>query len=344
MRQLASVQEIAEVQPIEGADKIEKVRINGWWCVAKKGEFKEGEPCVYFEVDSLLPESNPAFSFLAKGNSVRSMTIDGKEYRGYRLKTVRLRGQVSQGLALPLESFGIGAAVPVGADLTDTLGVVKYEAPIPACLAGKVKGQFPSFIPKTDEERIQNCPNLLTECANEPLYITEKLDGSSVTFYKHCGVFGVCSRNLELYETEDNTFWEMARKYDLENALPDGYALQGEVIGSGIQGNRYNLNGHDVYFFNLYSIVEGRHCTEEELTRVLALNDLKMVPYVGSTDAGRYSLATLLLWAEGRSALADTAREGLVFRTPGNVMADIGGTRRRLSFKVISNSFLLDNE
>src|SRR3990167_8088977 len=160
MRKLASIQKIAEILAIEGASQIEKVRVNEWWCITKKGEFKVGDLCAYMEIDSLLPSSNPAFGFLAKGTKERTMLVDGVEHKGYRLKTIKLRGQLSQGLALPLnvvfKNLEHWENINEGDDVSELLGIVKYEAPIPAELHGKVKGTFPGFLPKTDEERIQN--------------------------------------------------------------------------------------------------------------------------------------------------------------------------------------------
>ena len=213
-RKLATVETILDIQPIEGADAIEVAMVRGWKIVVKKGDFKVGDLCVYCEVDSLMPRK-PEYEFLAP--------------RGYRIRTIKLRGQISQGIAFPLQIlprdfFAPGQKiVPVaGLDVTDALGVIKYEPPVSVQLAGLVKGSFPGFLPKTDEERIQNIPWVLEKYPTVDFYATEKLDGSSVTLYLNNGEFGVCSRNLELKETEDNTIWKTVRKMDLSEkcALP----------------------------------------------------------------------------------------------------------------------------
>ena len=232
MRQLATIQQIADVQPIPGAGSIEVVKVKDWHCVAKKGEFHVGDKCVYFEIDSLLPSDNPVFEFLAKGTKTKTMNVDGQDYTGYRLKTIKLRVQLSQGLALPLGSFPHSFGLDfydVGHDLSESFGIVKYEAPIPAQLSGKVKGNFPGFIPKTDEERIQNIGPTVArhQEAGTQFYVTEKLDGTSATFYRHTTNtdgphFGVCSRNLELLEKEGNTHWEIAKRYKLMGTIPRG--------------------------------------------------------------------------------------------------------------------------
>jgi RNA ligase (TIGR02306 family) len=233
-RKLASVRRITNLSPIDGADKIELATVDGWKVVvAKDVGHKIGDLIIYCEIDSFLPIKEE-FEFLRK-SSYKKMS-DGTE--GFRLKTIRLRGQISQGLIIPISVLNppdtnIYVEPFEGLDVTEMLGIVKYEPPIPAELAGKVKGLFPSFIPKTDEERVQNYSDRYQEWtlqSKHQFYVTEKLDGSSSTFYYNNGEFGVCSRNLELLETEGNTFWKVARELDLENkfkSLGRNLALQG---------------------------------------------------------------------------------------------------------------------
>lgn len=348
MRHLATIQTIADVQPIEGADAIEKVKVKDWWCVSKKGEFKVGDLCVYFEIDSLLPSDNPVFSFLEKGTKTKTMEVDGKTYTGYRLKTVRLRGQLSQGLALPVEllrSQGFFQSVTKneGDDVSEELNIVKYEAPIPAQLAGKVKGQFPGFLRKTDEERVQNLGDLVEKHRElgTRFYIAEKLDGSSVTFYKKDGVFGVCSRNLELLDTEGNTFWELARKYDLANKLSDGFAIQGEAVGEGIQKNPLKISGHELFVFNAFDITKGEFLGFEEFAKFCDSIWVKRVPVV-AVDVELAPVEQMLQEADGASRVNPEAkREGVVYRPLVEMRDIIAGQEGRLSFKVISNDYLL---
>lgn len=352
MRELATLQEIAEVQPIEGADAIEKVRVKEWWCVAKKGEFKTGDKCVYFEIDSLLPDSNPAFAFLDKGRK-KKMELDGKVYTGFRLKTVKLRGQISQGLALPLATlFNGDFEYPTtsltledwttGTDISELLGVVKYERPLPAELTGKVKGNFPSFIPKTDEERVQNIASLIAESKGKSFYVTEKLDGTSLTVYKKDGVMGVCSRNLDLLETEGNLHWKMARKYNLEEVLPEGLAIQGEIVGSGVQADALKLGENRLYVYNVYDIVEGRYLDFEAFKAFCDRTGLTTVPILESDFFMLHTVPELLKMAEGYSTVSpDCLREGLVFRPLVEEQVTEGKYRGRLSFKAISNAYLL---
>ncbi len=362
-RKLATIQKIAEVQPIENADAIEKVKVKDWWCVTRKDEFKVGDLCVYFEIDSLLPVNNPAFEFLAKATKPKNVIIDGKEHvgYGYRLKTIKLRGQISQGLALQLSVFPVLSPYapihdmddvipnidqyPISADISEELGIVKYELPIPAHLSGKVKGAFPGFIPKTDEERVQNLGEVIDKLQGETFYITEKLDGSSATFYKKDGEFGVCSRNLELIDTPENTLWGIARRYNLANIIADGYVIQGEIIGEGIQKNSLKQSKQDIYVFNVYNINELRYLDFEEFVDFCDKSNLKTVPIVEKEYILDADVNGLLNYAEGKSRLnSNVEREGIVLRPLKEKQVEIDGILTRLSFKAISNKYLLKHE
>lgn len=340
-RKLASIRKITDISPIEDADKIELVTVGGWKVVAAKDVgHKVGDLVVYCEIDSFLPIKEE-FEFLRK-SSYKKMP-DGTE--GFRLKTIKLRGQVSQGLILPIKElpimqFATASNLSEGMDVTEMLGIVKYEPPIPAELAGKVKGGFPSFIPKTDEERVQNLSKEYEQYKSLGLnfYVTEKLDGSSATFYYKDGVFGVCSRNLELLETEGNTFWKVARELDLENKMRDfgvNISLQGELIGEGIQGNPYKIKGQTVRFFNLFDIDLQVYHSLAHLGRALGIMGLKMVPIVDEFFKLPNTVEELLKYAEDKSVLnSNFDREGVVIRS----------NDRTISFKVISNKFLLNEK
>jgi RNA ligase (TIGR02306 family) len=334
-RKLATIQIVKEIRPIVGADAIEVVRINNWDVVSKKAEYKAGDFCIYCEIDSFLPIKEE-FEFLRK-TSYKKMS-DGSE--GFRLKTIRLRGQLSQGLLLPISVLPIDMEITEGEDVTEMLGIFKYEPPIPAELQGKVKGMFPSFIRKTDEERIQN---LSSEYENirlsgKAFYVTEKLDGSSATFYYKDGVFGVCSRNLELLETEGNSFWKVARELNLEESLSKlGYnvCVQGEIIGEGIQGNPYKIKGQTVKFFNAFNIDEQKNIPFTKFLMLMEDLGLKTVPILDYEFVLPKSIDELLLFAEDKSQLnGNFDREGVVIRAYD----------RKISFKVISNKFLLNEK
>lgn len=327
-RKLASIRRIENVLPIEGADMIEVSVVGGWKVVTRKGEYKPGDLAIYCEVDSFLPIKDE-FEFLRK-SSYKKMG----EQEGFRLKTIRLRGQLSQGLLLPV-SQEVLSLYKEGDDVTDLLGIVKYEPPIPAELAGKVKGMFPSFLRKTDEERIQNLTENYNKWKEKEFYVTEKLDGSSATYYLKGGEFGVCSRNLELLETEGNTFWKVARELDLENKLREtgrNISIQGELVGEGIQGNPYKIKGQTLYFFNAFDTDIQQYYSQKEMEDFIQSLNLKTVPILDRSYKLPETVEELLQYADSKSELnKDFGREGVVVRS----------LDRSISFKVISNNFLL---
>ena len=337
-RKLASIRKISDLRPIEGADKIELATIDGWKVVvAKDVNHKVSDLIVYCEVDSFLP-IKPEFEFLRK-SSYKKMA-DGNE--GFRLKTIKLRGQISQGLIVPLDVLlkcGVSSDdVYEGLDVTGTLGIVKYEPPIPAQLSGLVKGNFPSFLKKTDEERVQNLTKEYSIYSLDKFYVTEKLDGSSVTYYVKDGVFGVCSRNLDLLEDENNSMWKFAIESGLRDrlvGLGKNIAIQGEIIGEGIQGNPYQRIGQTVKIFNGFDIDKYDYLSLEELLELVKILEVKTVPILDLEFTLPETIDELLLMAEGKSVLNLKAeREGLVIRSHD----------RKISFKSISNKFLLNEK
>lgn len=334
-RKLASVVKIVDIQPIPGADAIVVATVKGWKVVVKVNEYKVGDLAVYYEIDSFLP-IRPQFEFLRKSSYKRMGSSEG-----FRLKTIRLRGQISQGLLTPIPE---GISNPKeGDDLTEALDIVKYEPPIPAQLAGKIKGTFPSFIPKTDEIRIQNFESEVGfSPVGERAYVTEKLDGTSFTCYFNNGVFGVCGRNWELSETSDNSLWRMANVLQLKEKMTKhgkNIALQGELVGAGINGNLYGLSDHKLYFFTGYDIDKGRRMFFDELEWVLFGLQLQMVPLLekyGFVIPNESNIVDYMLkYAEGKSVLnMEVDREGVVVR----------GLEREFSFKAISNTYLLGSK
>jgi RNA ligase (TIGR02306 family) len=342
-RKLASIRRISDLSPIEGADKIELATIDGWKVVvAKDVNHKVGDLIVYCEVDSFLP-IEPEFEFLRK-SSYKKMA-DGNE--GFRLKTIRLRGQISQGLILPLkEAYDVfkrntpnmDMAWFEGLDVTEMLNIVKYEPPIPAQLAGQVKGNFPSFLKKTDEERVQNLTKEYPIYKLAKFYVTEKLDGSSVTYYVKDGVFGVCSRNLDLLEDVNNSMWKFAIESGLRDklvGLEKNIAVQGEIIGEGIQGNPYQRIGQTVRIFNGFDIDKYDYLSLDDLLELTKILEVKTVPILDLDFTLPETIDELLLMAEGKSVLnIKTEREGIVIRSHD----------RKISFKAISNKFLLNEK
>lgn len=333
MRKLATIQKIIDVKPIPDADKIVAYQINGWWVVDQKDKYSIGDAVIFAEIDSWIPtEIAP---FLSKGKEPREY----KGVKGEKLRTIRLKKQISQGLILPIASLPAETTErAIGDDVTEALGIQKWEPVIPAQLAGLVKGNFPSQIPKTDQTRVQNLIKEIQEAANSGLRfeVTEKLEGSSCTIYKIDGVFGVCSRNLDLKKDENNAFWKMAIDKDFEGKLDqnclDQIAIQGELVGPGIQGNIYNLDAVDFYVFDIYDINVGRYLTPNERAIIIGLLNLQSVPIVQYNALCPNNIQDLLENADGKSVIGSKPnREGLVWKEMN------GG----MTFKAISNTYLL---
>ena len=328
MRQLASIQKILKIESIPDADAIVKATVLGWQLVVKKDEFKQGDLCVYVEIDSLLPDK-PEFEFMRP--------------RAFRVRTIRLRGQISQGICFPLSLLSADVLIEEGADVTEVLEIEKYEPPVPANLSGIMKGNFPSFIPKTDETRVQVLQELLDKMKDEPCYVAEKLDGTSVTYFTKDGAFGVCSRNLELIESDDNTLWKLARELQIEEklrALNSNYALQGEVIGEGVQGNKYKLKGQQVFIFSVFDIDAYRFLSFNDFIKMISDMNLATVPIVERNYVLSNSIEALVNKSAGKSVLYNVDREGIVIR-PLIERTDRTG---RVSFKAINPEFLLKYE
>ena len=341
MRKLATIRKIDALRPIPDADAIECAVVGGWTAVVKRGEFKAGDLAVYCEIDSWIPHA--LAPFLSKGKEPR--VFDG--IAGERLRTMKLRGQLSQGLLLPLSTLTmVESELFEGLDVSFPLGIVKYEAPVPAQLAGEVKGMFPGWIQKTDQERVQNLKEELDYWLREQHVweITEKLDGSSMTVYLRDGEFGVCSRNLELKPSETNSLWKVAVRNDLELKLRRAnrnLALQGELIGEGIQGNPYKQKGQEFFLFDIYDIDTSKYFTPAERKAFVEEHDIKHVPVLAfgaelADTLGVNSIDGILRFAEGKSVMGmiGCEREGVVFKSKA----------MQCSFKAISNKFLLRSE
>lgn len=371
-RKLASIQKILDIQPIENADKIELATVLGWHVVVSKSEnHKIGDLVCYVEIDSQCPET-PLFEFLKE--------------RKYRVKTIKLRGQISQGLIIPLDKLPKGN-YKEGQDVTKILGITKYDPeaekenklieqsmknnknPIHKKLmkykwyrklyskfTTPTKNGFPTWIKKTDEDRIQ----VLVEKFNDIIAVndtkkalyfdsTEKLDGQSATYfikkYKKLGLFtkydfGVCSRNLRLKTPSNSSYWTIVKKHDMEGILKDmikkynanSIVIQGEICGTGIQGNKYQIDGYKLFVFNL--IIDNKRYRTQEVKNILKPYKIETVPILDTNVLLLPSIDEMVKNAEGKSKIySKSDREGKVWRSC------IGD----LSFKVINPKFLLKN-
>jgi RNA ligase (TIGR02306 family) len=318
MTNLAYVGRITQITPVPNADRLERAEVvcgpgGKWWGVVSKGTFLPGDACEVFLQDAILPPE-PRFAFLEKYH--------------YRIRMQKLRGVPSEVLIVPATG-----PQDCGTDISETVGVTKYEKPISPSLAGVAKGNFPGWIPKTDEPNFQRVPHLVNALRRQPVYVTEKADGSSFTFYRREGVFGVCSRNLDLKDTEGNAGWLMARKLGLDQTLAEGHAIQGELIGPGIQGNPMGLTVVEFRMFNLFA--EGRYRDYNELRSfgyaygvpvVTVLYSDVMLP--GESDDDLRKLA------EGKYPNGKD-REGIVIRPMTEQRLD----GERISIKVINLNY-----
>lgn len=333
-RKLATLEIIKDLQPIPSADNIEVATVRGWKVVVKKGEFEIGSLCVFFEIDSFLPEL-PELEFLRKSCFATLYTGE----TGFRIKTIKLKKQLSQGLALPLSHFSLTSnTFTLGTDLTDFLGIKKWEHSVSASLGSNVLGNFPSFVPKTNEERIQNLSELYPLLCQKSFNVTEKLDGTSFTAFYYNDTFGVCSRNLELKESSSNIYWQIFHQCkigDFLKSLPFFSAIQGEIVGGKIQGNPYKLPNYRLYVFNLINLDNQERLDIFSPSNLSLLSNagLDTVPLLFRDFSLPSSLDTLIDFSSGHSLLnPNTIREGLVLRNFENSYT---------SFKVISNNFLL---
>ena len=334
-RKLAYIVEIDDIVEHTNADSLEIAVVGGWQVIIRKGEFKAEDTAVYFEIDSWIPtELAP---FLSKGK-------EPKEYnsiKGEKLRTVKLRGELSQGLLLPVSAKY--SLLPIGTDLTKELNIQKWEKDLPTKLAGSTKGNYPSVFPKTDQTRIQNM-NKELQNGFEGFFVTqEKLEGSSMTCYLKAGEFGVCSRNLDLKKDENNSFWKTALELDIETKMRNYFgdnacvAVQGELIGEGVQGNIYKLKGLEFHVFDIYEPNSKGYQYNQIVEKFCSDSNLKMVPILErKVSLEDWDMKDFLTYAEGKSKLNPSQeREGVVFKSL---------KEPNFTFKVISNKYLLNEK
>jgi RNA ligase (TIGR02306 family) len=344
MRELASVQKILNIEPINGVDFIEVATILEWKIVVRKNEFKIGELVIYFEVDSLLPEL-PHFEFL------RTSSWNEKE-KSFRIKTKKLRGQISQGLIIPLSVYSL-EDLAEGTPLTEKLGVRKYEPFIPVELEDEAKA-FTWPITKTDETRLQTIPDVLKKLYGKPYYISSKLDGTSSSFLywynkEDENDFFVCGHTYCYLNKKENTFYKMAEKYNIREKLEDYFnktrihiAIQSELVGQGIQKNKLKIAEHEIFIFNLVNIDTRTVLSFDELKDFCYNYSLPMVPVIEEGESFPYTtVEEMLKLAEGyykkdgfKNAMEKQRREGIVVRSKDSTV----------SFKVLSNNYLLEND
>lgn len=333
-RSLATVRKISNIAYHTNSDNLELAYVDGWQCVVKRGEFVGQQLIVYFEIDSWMPSA--ISSFLSKGK-------EPKEFggiKGERLRTVKLRGEISQGLILPLSVLGSDRVVAEGDDVSDLLDVQKWERPLSAQLAGQARGYFPEFIRKTDQPRVQNqFKRMQPEHFADSYEVTLKLDGSSCTFFYKDGVTGVCSRNLELKtdeSNEHNAFVKMYRELDIEaklQSLGKNIAIQGELWGEGINGNWEGVKGHFYSVFDIFDIDKQSYMSAGERRAVASSLGLRQVPMLDfAINLSTFGSVQDFLAYASRESIHNKVAEGVVFKSL---------TNPDYSFKAINNEYLL---
>lgn len=377
-RALAYIVTIDEIRPIEGYDRVEYARTNGWWCVISKNDnLKVGDKCVYFEVDSKVNAADERFAFLEK--------------RNYKIKTQKMCKVISQGLLMPLSLFPEIGDADINTDVTDILKVTyaveednarkgkgdpdaKYKSmaarhknifkkpwakwmmrrawgrKLMFFFFGKKKDNprgFPTFVSKTDEERVENQPWRIGD--GKTYLATEKLDGTSCTYAlerkgKNKFEFYVCSRNVRQQDEKQecyhdhNIYWDLAFKYNIEQHLKDflnefpclkWVCIQGEGVGS-VQGNPLKLKEDDLYIFNFKESETGRWSSRAGKEQVEEWG-MKWVPILGEVQMPD-TMEELKELATGKSVVnPDVMREGIVYRS-------LDGSD---SFKNVSREYLL---
>ncbi len=353
MSNLASAQKILNIEPIPDADKIVTATVLGWKVVVKKDEFKVGDLVCYIQIDTVVPEL-PEFEFLRE--------------RKFRVRTIKLRKQISQGLIVPLPA----GKWSEGDDLSDVIGVKKYEKPdnnpglyekprmpkkwykkwvylfkynflykVFPKLQRKSRSPFPKhLVGITDEERIQNIPQILQSHAGKTFVVSYKLDGSSITII-HNKVFGVskfriCSRRFELHDKKNDwyrVFVNTDFKYEILKLVKhfntNDIIVQGEAIGK-FNGNHHNLQGEQIRLFNIYT--NGRRLNQKEFLEVCMKNNIPHCPLYKETTLS-HTLEDILKESEIKDLLnPNVEAEGLVWRC----------VEDNISFKVINNRYLLN--
>lgn len=345
MRKLASIQRVWDILSIEGADRIELIKVEGWQCVANKGQFNKGDLCVYFEIDSFLP-IREEFEFL-RSSSYKKTDIMGE---GFRLRSMKFRGQISQGLALPVSSFPEIENPELGKDVSEILGVKKWEIEERATTGGTVIGPLPYDVPHTDEIRVQNFPEFAVPFSGLEYYISTKMDGSSHSLSIDENGFHVCGHNYEYKDDGTSSFYEFVKQrgykevmekfYD-DNDLKGPITIQGEFCAPGIQKNPLKLTKPEWYVFTVRS--EGKRVGLETMKWACKEMGMPMVPLeeIGIDLPSKYpTVEALLERAEGTYETGGR-KEGIVVRTTEPVYNEtIGGP---LSMKVVSNKYLLKN-
>ena len=346
MRKLASIQRIWKIEPIEGADRIELAHVLGWQCVVNKGQFQPMDIAVYFEIDSFLPVRD-VFEFM-RSSSYKKTDIMGE---GFRLRTMRFRGQISQGLLLPVSQFPeIPKNADVGDDVTELLGVRKWEIEERATTGGTVIGTLPYDIPHTDETRVQEEPELIQAFVGLEYYISTKMDGSSHSIGIDENGFHVTGHNYEYKDDGSSSFYKLVKAREYQAKMEDymkvldlkTLTIQGEFCAPGIQQNRLRLAKPEWYVFTIRE--NGKRVGLKRMLQICEALDITPVPIeeVGTDLPSKYPTVEALLSRADGEYPNGGKKEGIVIRPTEPVFCPL--ISASLSMKVVSNKYLLKND
>jgi len=303
---VATIEKVTSVREHPNADLLQVATILGWDVVCKKQECKKDELVVFINIDSIV-DPHPFFHFL--------------QAKSYRIRPVKIRGQISQGLILPLESlqkFGCENIhqLSIGDDVSHIVKAKHYEKAETLRVTGRSKGSFPSFLIKTDENNLRNFPMAIDEIRGKEVYITQKIDGTSATYYVKSGKFGVCSRTLDL-QTDENHYWNMVKKYDLAFKMLNqdfDLAIQGEIYGPSIQNNPTGIKQISFAAFNIFDIKNSQYGSLDELTSFCQNNDIPQAKVIYRGEM-KFELPDLISMANDQYYENGKPCEGIVIRT-----------------------------
>lgn len=346
MRKLASIQRVWKIESIDGADRIELAHVLGWQCVVNKGQFQPMDIAVYFEIDSFLPIRDE-FEFM-RSSSYKKTDIMGE---GFRLRTMRFRGQISQGLLLPVSQFPeIPKDADVGDDVTELLGVRKWEIEERATTGGTVIGTLPYDIPHTDETRVQEEPELIQAFTGLEYYISTKMDGSSHSIGIDENGFHVTGHNYEYKDDGSSSFYKLVKAREYQTKMEDymkalgmkTLTIQGELCAPGIQQNRLRLTKPEWYVFTIRE--NGKRVGLKRMLQVCEALDITPVPIeeVGTDLPSKYPTVEALLSRADGEYPNGGKKEGIVIRPTEPVFCPL--ISASLSMKVVSNKYLLKND
>lgn len=334
MRNIVTLKKIDQISPIENADRIVTAKIGGWNIIVKKDEFTIGETVVYFEVDTALPVDVEQFEFLS-GRGVKTVVNpDNVEVQAHVLKTMKMRGVISQGLVLALSDFGLSenATQDEVNETFKNLGVFKYEPPLP--LGGGVVGPFPTQARKTDSERVQNLTDVFLQGLNkDEWYASEKIDGTSSTFVKRDGKLVVASRNWEVSPT-DSAQAKIADKLGMFDLMPEGSVIQGEIFGEGVNKNPLKIQGTRLMVFNASSPVQSDEFDNFINEHSVPVLDMVLPDTVDEAVEQVFKMKSIVnpsVYAEG---VVWWNRNGETFNELGD----------RPNFKAINNHYLMKHD